>query len=178
MNALKTLTLSLALVLGAAAPAVFAQPMMDHGGHGGAGMHRGMGGPGMDGQRLLHMLDDIGASEAQIGQIQAIFKTAREELKAQAPQGQNLHLQMLQLWAAPNIDAAAIDALRKQAQVRHEQVASRMRAKASWSGVARSSSTTGRARETAKASASATVKVSRTCTTPRTASPSRTKTRK
>ena len=55
MNALKTLTLSLALVLGAAAPAVFAQPMMDHGGH---GMHRGMGGPGMDGQRLLHMLDD------------------------------------------------------------------------------------------------------------------------
>jgi protein CpxP len=120
MNALKTLTLSLALVLGAAAPAVFAQPMMDHGGH---GMHRGMGGPGMDGQRLLHMLDDIGASEAQIRQIQAIFKTAREELKAQAPQGQNLHLQMLQLWAAPNIDAAAIDALRKQAQVRHEQVA-------------------------------------------------------
>jgi protein CpxP len=125
MNALKTLTLSLALVLGAAAPAVFAQPMMDHGGH---GMHRGMGGPGMDGQRLLHMLDDIGASEAQIRQIQAIFKTAREELKAQAPQGQNLHLQMLQLWAAPNIDAAAIDALRKQAQVRHEQVASRMQA--------------------------------------------------
>ena len=125
MNALKTLTLSLALVLGAAAPAVFAQPMMDHGGH---GMHRGMGGPVMDGQRLLHMLDDIGASEAQISQIQAIFKTAREELKAQAPQGQNLHLQMLQLWAAPNIDAAAIDALRKQAQVRHEQVASRMQA--------------------------------------------------
>ena len=118
MNALKTLTLSLALVLGAAAPAVFAQPMMDHGGH---GMHRGMGGPGMDGQRLLHMLDEI-------SQIQAIFKTAREELKAQAPQGQNLHLQMLQLWAAPNIDAAAIDALRKQAQVRHEQVASRMQA--------------------------------------------------
>jgi len=74
------------------------------------------------------MLDDIGASEAQISQIQAIFKTAREELKAQAPQGQNLHLQMLQLWAAPNIDAAAIDALRKQAQVRHEQVASRMQA--------------------------------------------------
>lgn len=130
MNALKTLTLSLALVMGAAAPAVFAQPMMGHGGHGGPGMQqRGMGaGHAMDGQRLLHMLDDIGASEAQVSQIQAIFKTARDELKGQAQQGQHLHLQMLQLWAAPNIDAAAIDALRKQAQVEHERVAARMQA--------------------------------------------------
>lgn len=136
MNALKSfksLALAAALVLGAATPAVFAQPMM---GQGGPGMHqRGHGGPGghggpagFDGQRMLHMLDDIGASEAQITQIQAIFRTAREELRAQAGQGQGLHLQMLQLWAQPNIDAAALDALRKQQLVQHERVSARMQA--------------------------------------------------
>lgn len=130
MNALKTLTLAAALVLGAAAPAVFAQPMM---GQGGPGMHqRGPGGHGghggFDGQRLLHMLDDIGASEAQVSQIQAIFRTAREELRAQAGQGQGLHLQMLQAWAQPAIDAAALDALRKQQLAQHERVSARMQA--------------------------------------------------
>lgn len=133
MNALKTLTLAAALVLGAAAPAVFAQPMM---GQGGPGMHQRAGGghgdpgghAGFDGQRLLHMLDDIGASEAQISQIQTIFRTAREELRAQAGQGKGLHLQMLQTWAQPNIDAAALDALRKQQLAQHERVSARMQA--------------------------------------------------
>lgn len=133
MNALKSfksLALAAGLVLGAATPAVFAQPMMGHGGHGGPGMHqRGPGGHGgFDGQRLMHMLDDIGASEAQITQIQTIFRTAREELRAQAGQGQGLHLQMLQLWAQPNIDAAALDALRKQQLAQHERVSARMQA--------------------------------------------------
>ncbi|WP_374662784.1 Spy/CpxP family protein refolding chaperone [Inhella sp.] len=133
MNALKSfksLALAAALVLGAATPAVFAQPMMGPGGHGGPGMHqRGPGGHGgFDGQRLMHMLDDIGASEAQITQIRTIFRTAREELRAQAGQGQGLHLQMLQLWAQPNIDAAALDALRKQQLAQHERVSARMQA--------------------------------------------------
>lgn len=123
MNALKTLVIASALVLGAAAPAVLAQPM-----HGGPGMHRGAGAGPFDGQHLVQMLDDIGASEAQVKQIEAIFKAAKDELKAQAPQGQQLHLQMLQLWAAPNIDAAAIDALRKQGLVQHERVSARMQA--------------------------------------------------
>ncbi len=125
MNAsqtLKTLALAAALVLGAAAPAVFAQPGM-----GGHAMHQ-RGGGMLDGQRLLHMLDEINASDAQVQQIEAIFKAAREELRAQRQQGQGTHLQMLQLWAAPNIDAAAMDALRKQGLAQHERVTARMQA--------------------------------------------------
>jgi periplasmic protein CpxP/Spy len=127
MNALKnlkTLALATALVFGAAAPAVFAQPGM-----GGHGMHGGMHRGGlMDGHRLLNLLDEVGASEAQVKQIEAIFKTAREELRAQRQQGQGTHLQMLQLWAAPNIDAAALDVLRKQGLAQHERASARMQA--------------------------------------------------
>lgn len=117
MNPIKSLALAAALVLTAAAPAVLAQP------HGGMGMHRGM-----DGHRMMEMLDDVGASEAQRTQIEAIFKTAREELRAQMKDGRGQHLEMFKLWAAPNIDAAAIDALRRQQLVKHEQASARMQA--------------------------------------------------
>lgn len=121
MYVLKSFVVAAALVVGAAAPAVLAQPM-----HGGPGMHRGYA--AFDGQRLIQMLDDVGASEAQVKQVQDIFKTAREELKAQGMQGQQMHLQMLQLWAAPSIDAAAMDALRKQGLAQHERASARMQA--------------------------------------------------
>lgn len=120
MNPIKSLALAAVLVLSAAAPAVLAQP------HGGMGMHHRGG--GMDGHRMMEMLDDVGASEAQRKQIEAIFKTAREELRAQMKDGRGQHLEMFKLWAAPNIDAAAIDALRRQQLVKHEQASARMQA--------------------------------------------------
>lgn len=112
----KSLAIATTLVLVAAAPPVLAQP-------GAHGMHRGM--PGM---QLMQLLDDVDASEAQREQIRTIFKTAREELRAQLQQGHGQHQQMLKLWAQPNIDAAAIDALRKQQLTQHERVSARMQA--------------------------------------------------
>lgn len=117
MKALKSLAIAATLVLAAAAPPLLAQP-----GPGGPGMHRG--GPGM---QLMQWLDDVDATEAQREQIRSIFKTAREEMRAQGHDGQSQQ-QMLKLWAQPNIDAAAMDALRKQQQAQHERVAARMQA--------------------------------------------------
>ena len=44
----------------------------------------------------------------------------------QQEQGKALRQQALQLWAAPNIDAAALDAVRKQQSVLHDRTTSRM----------------------------------------------------
>jgi periplasmic protein CpxP/Spy len=110
MRTLKTLLIAGSLVLAAAAPAVMAGP----------------GRGGFDGHQLMEMLDDVGASDAQRQQIQAIFRTAREDLRAQMKDGMGQRQQMLQLWAAPNIDAAALDALRKQQLQQQERVGSRL----------------------------------------------------
>ena len=115
MNSLKSLALAASLVLAAAAPAVWAQP---HGGHGDRG--------GMAGQRWMAALDDVDATDAQRQQIRDIFKAARAELQPLRAQGMALHQQQMKLWAAPNIDAAALEALRKQQSALREQAGSRM----------------------------------------------------
>lgn len=112
---LKSLVLAIGLVLSAAAPAVFAMP------HGGG--HRGGGMPGM---HLMHALDDVGATDAQRQQIREIFKSAREELRGQREQGQALRKQMLQAFAAPNVDANAVETLRKQQLALHDAASQRM----------------------------------------------------
>lgn len=109
---LKSLVLAVGLVLSAAAPAVLAMP------HG--------GGRGMPGMHLMEALDDVGASDAQRQQIREIFKSAREDLRAQREQGQALHKQMLQAFGAANVDANAVEALRKQQVALHDQVSQRM----------------------------------------------------
>ncbi|MBH9553762.1 Spy/CpxP family protein refolding chaperone [Inhella gelatinilytica] len=114
---LKSLVLAVGLVLSAASPAVFAQR--------GEG-HPGMGGPGFGGMRIMAVLDDVNATEAQRQQIEAIFKAARTDLKPLHQQGQQLHRQLLQAFAAPNVDANAVEALRKQQAAHHEQVSQRM----------------------------------------------------
>ncbi|MBH9575785.1 Spy/CpxP family protein refolding chaperone [Inhella proteolytica] len=111
---LKSLVLAVGLVLSAAAPAVFAMP------HGGG--PRG----GMPGMELMHALDDVGASDAQRQQIREIFKTAREDLRSQREQGQALHKQMLQAFGAANVDANAVEALRKQQLALHDAASQRM----------------------------------------------------
>lgn len=110
MKAIQALILSTALVLAAASPAVLAQP------HGG----------GFGGRQMAELLDDVGASDAQRQQIEAIFKAAREELRGQMQEGRAQRQQMMKLWAAPNIDAAGMEALRRQQLQAHDRSSARM----------------------------------------------------
>lgn len=118
------LALAAALALGAAAvqaqppmPRPDGAPMMGH-----EGMHRGMFGHGP----MRHLLHKAGASEAQRSQIEAIFKAAHDDLAGQRDAGRKLHEQMRALFAAPTIDAAAIEALRQRMSARHEAESKRM----------------------------------------------------
>jgi len=103
-----------------------------HGGHGQRGMGMGMGmgeGPGMmpfGGHQLVRMLDEVKATDAQRKQIQAITDKARTEVQALHEAGRKLHEQGLALWAAPKLDAAAIEAHRQQMLKHHDQVTQRM----------------------------------------------------
>ncbi|HEX2011814.1 MAG TPA: Spy/CpxP family protein refolding chaperone [Roseateles sp.] len=115
MRVLKTGALVSALSLGAVAAQ--AQPPMGHGmpHHGGPGGHH-----------AEHMLDLVDASDAQRAQIKQIMKSAADELKPQRESLRQLHQQGRKLLAAPSIDAAAVEAVRQQAQALHEQVSKRM----------------------------------------------------
>ena len=90
-----------------------AQPMMA----GGPEMHHGM---------MMHGLKAIGASDAQIAQIKAIFAQAKTDNQAAHEQLKALHQQMQALFTAPVIDANSITALASQAQTQHDAIATRM----------------------------------------------------
>ena len=89
-----------------------------HGGQDGAG---GM----MDGH-VERMLETVDATKAQLAQIKQIMLAARTDLKAQHDGSRKLYAQSLALYAAPNIDAAAIEVLRQQTQAQHEVASKRM----------------------------------------------------
>lgn len=89
-----------------------------HGGHDGAG--------GMMGGHVERMLETVDATAAQRAQIKQIMLAARTDLKAQHEGARKLYAQSLDLYAAPNIDAAAIEALRQQTQAQHEVASKRM----------------------------------------------------
>lgn len=97
---------------------------------GGHGPHHGgpgaMAPGGLFGGHLDHMLDVVNATDAQRSQIDAIFKAARQDLAGQREAGMKLHQQMAALYTAPNIDAAAIEALRQQMSAQHEAASKRM----------------------------------------------------
>ncbi|MBP6251517.1 MAG: Spy/CpxP family protein refolding chaperone [Rubrivivax sp.] len=80
-----------------------------------------MGGPGMG-----RMLEQIGASAEQRGQIEQIVAAARGDLRTQHEQGRALHEQMRQLFVQPTVDAAAVEALRQQMLAQHDQASQRM----------------------------------------------------
>jgi protein CpxP len=116
-RARKGLWLGLALLLGAgvasaALPLAQAHEMADGGGPG------GFGGPGMFGGgfafRVQRMLDKVGASDSQKGQIKAIWEGLRPQLKSIHQQHAQLHKQIAQAMTAPTIDPAAIEKLRQQ----------------------------------------------------------------
>ena len=116
-------------ILSTLAVTAWAQPMM-----GGMGGHRGMGGDGMMmggspermGRMMDHMLDGLGATDAQRTQIKQIAQSAATDLKAQHDAGRGLHERALQLFTAPNVDAGAVESLRQQMLAQHDQASKRM----------------------------------------------------
>ena len=93
------------------------------GGHG----HRGMDGAGMmmGGRGVDRMLDGLNATDAQRAQIRQIFKAAADDMKSQREQRRALHERGLQIFSAPNVDAAAAESLRQQMLQLHDQASKR-----------------------------------------------------
>ena len=117
------MTMALATATLAAGPAG-AQPMMHGGPMGGS---PGFGGPGMFAPRAVdHMLDGLNASDAQRSQIKQIVQAAATDLRAQHDAAQGLREKTMQVFAAPNVDAAAAESLRQQMLQQHDQASRRM----------------------------------------------------
>ena len=127
--------LAVALVVGATACAAFSAQAQ------GMGMGTGMGMGGHDGRPgMMHfggspehmargidpMLDGLNATDAQRTQIKQILQSAGADLKAQHEAGRALHQKGMQIFAAPNVDAAAAEQLRQQLSAQHDQVSKRM----------------------------------------------------
>ncbi len=138
-------TLALALAGGMAQTALAAPPDgpppgMGPGQHG--GMQRGMhGGQGMAGgergsrdrkgqagpmRHMGRMLDLAQATPEQRTQIRQIMQAARQDLQAQRLAGRKLRDQQAALLTQPTVDTAAIETLRQQQLVQHDQTSKRM----------------------------------------------------
>lgn len=126
-------------LLSALASVAMAQPAAPADGAGPrhAGMHRmgpsmgpGMGAmPGMAGSPGLlaeHELDAIGASAEQKARVRDILRAAHDDLRKQHDGGRDLHQQMQQLLSAPQIDAAAAEALRQKISAQRDGASKRM----------------------------------------------------
>lgn len=99
------------------------------GDHMGGGM---MGGPGMMGGAAFmgrgvdRMLDGLNATDAQRTQIKQIGQAAAADMKAQHEAGRALRDKAMQVFAAPNVDAAAAEGVRQQMLAQHDQASKRM----------------------------------------------------
>lgn len=80
----------------------------------------------MGGGHVEHMLDMVDASDAQRSQIKQIMDAARADMKAEHETARKLRDQAQTLFAAPNVDAAAIEALRLQMSAHHDVISKRM----------------------------------------------------
>jgi Spy/CpxP family protein refolding chaperone len=123
-----------ALAATAGAPA-WSQGMMGGPGMGGPFMESGphMGGHGAFmanpehlGRMVDHMLDGLNASAAQRNQVKQIVQAAATDLKSQRDAGRALREKGLQIFAAPTVDAAAVEALRQQMLAQHDQASKRI----------------------------------------------------
>lgn len=88
-----------------------------HGGHG----HEG----GMKGRMGMRMLDQVGATPEQKGNIVRITETLKAEMKPQREAGKAMREKMKDLLAQPTIDTAAVEALRQQMAAHHDQASKR-----------------------------------------------------
>lgn len=106
-------------------------PMMgSHGGGmmmGGHGAMMGDHGPGaMMGGMMYRLLDRVNATPEQRTQIQQIMTRLRSEMQAEHDAGRGQRDEAMALFAQPNIDAAAAEALRQKMQARHDAASKRM----------------------------------------------------
>lgn len=132
------MAMTLLAAIGVSAWAQPAPPPPSPGMDGGPGMHHhGMGGgmgPGMMfggspehmGRAIDHMLDGLGASDAQRTQIKQIVTQAGADLKAQAAAGRGLRQRGMQIFTAPTVDANAAEQLRQQMLQQHDQLSRRV----------------------------------------------------
>ena len=133
LRQLTTVTLVMALV-GATASLAQAQPAAGMSAKDGMALHHGsqqaahhpQGGPGGMLRMAERMLDSVGASAEQKARVHDILKTAQDERLQLREAGQAQFQQMLQLLSAPQIDAAAAEALRQQHQARHDAASKRL----------------------------------------------------
>lgn len=93
---------------------------------GGPGM--GMAGAGLPlgGPMLDRLLDDVKASDAQRDQLHRIAEAAQADLKPAAEAARADHARMVELFAQPSVDAAAVEALRQKMLARHDQLTRRV----------------------------------------------------
>jgi Spy/CpxP family protein refolding chaperone len=119
-----------AIVTALAATMVSAQAQGHHGGGPGAGEGAGMmmfgGSPEHVGRAVDHLLDGLGATDAQRSQIKQIATAAAADLKTQRDAGRGLHEKGMQLFAAPSVDAAAVESVRQQMLAQHDQASKRV----------------------------------------------------
>lgn len=104
----------------------------------GGGHHRGgpgMGEPGMMmfagspervGRVVDHMLDGLGATDAQRAQVKQIAQAAANDVRAQRDAASGLRERALQAMTAPTVDAAAAESVRQQMLAQHDQRSRRM----------------------------------------------------
>lgn len=112
---------------------VLAASAMDGGPmHGGAhaGMHgrmgSPMGGPGFPMMMADRMLEDVGATAEQRAQIRKIMDAARGDLDSQRTADAPLRAQALAVFTAPQVDATAAEALRRDMLAQHDKASQRM----------------------------------------------------
>lgn len=98
----------------------------------------GMGGPGGGAMMMFggqpehvaravdHMLNGLNATDAQRSQIKQIAMAAAADLKAQRDASRGLRQNGMQVFTAPNVDAAAAESVRQQMLAQHDQSSRRV----------------------------------------------------
>lgn len=86
----------------------------------------GHGPGGFMGGMIFRMLDRVNATPEQRAQIQQIVDRHRAEASAEREGGRALRDQAMALFAQPTVDAAAVEALRKQQVARMDAASKRM----------------------------------------------------
>lgn len=123
----RSVALVAGMTIGAlAAGSAVAQERPGPGMGGGPGMAMFAGRPEQMARHIDRMLDGLGATDAQRAQIKQIAVAAAADLKTQRDAGRSLRDRALQIFAAPSIDAAAAESLRKQVMAQREQASQRM----------------------------------------------------